>query len=137
MAIIFRYQRDVDLSKLKVQLFMLRPALDVEESSQAIQLKNVKEAFQRQPVVRKMLSEVYTLLRIYLTVPVTTSTAERAFSVLRRTKTYLRATMSQQRLNHCLLLHAHRVRTDNLDLNDIARRFCSVNDRRTTFFGAF
>ena len=39
---------------------------------------------------KEMFSEVFRLIKIFYTIPVTTSTAERAFSALRRLKTYLR-----------------------------------------------
>ncbi len=49
------------------------------------------------------LSEIYpnfwTALRIALTLPVTVAQAERSFSKLKLIKSYLRSTMSQQRLN--------------------------------------
>ena len=48
-----------------------------------------------------------------------TSTAERSFSALRRIKTYLRTSMNQARLNHCMLLHVLRDKTD--ELNDCQR----------------
>jgi len=63
-------------------------------------------------------------------VPVPTVTAERSFSTLRRLKTYLHSTMSQPRLNHIVLLHSLKVRTDALDLVHIAKTFVSVNNRR-------
>ena len=60
------------------------------------------------PMAREMFSEVDKLLQIYLTIPVTTATAERSFSALRRIKTYLRLTMSEERLNNVMLLRVHR-----------------------------
>lgn len=42
---------------------------------------------------------VYTLLKILATLLITTATAERSFSTLRNLKTYLRNTMSENRLN--------------------------------------
>lgn len=51
---------------------------------------------------------VYKLIKILVTLPVTTCTAERSFSTLRRLKTYLRNTMSQNRLNGLALLNIHR-----------------------------
>ena len=128
------YAGDVDMSKLKTQLTQLP---DVEALENGGSIQTLVEALRCQRGVRKLLSEVDKLLRIYLTCPVTTSTAERTFSVLRRTKTYLRATMSQQRLNHCLVLHALKEKTDTLDLEEIAKQFVSVNDRRGNFFGEF
>ena len=52
-------------------------------------------------------------------------------------KTYLRSTMSQPRLNHIVLLHSHKERTDALDLVDIAKTFVNVNNRRQELFGKF
>ena len=70
-----------------------------------------------------MSSEVHKLVLQYLIVPVTTATAERSFSGLKRIKTYLRNAMTQQRLNHCMLLHIHRNKADGLDLLKIATEF--------------
>ena len=82
-----------------------------------------------------MFSEVLHLIKIFYTIPVTTATAERTFSALRRLKTYLRATMSQQRLNHTMLLYVHKDRTDKIDIVNIARSFIKENDRRRNYFG--
>ena len=51
---------------------------------------------------------IYTALRIMATVPVTSCECERAVSVLRRLKSYLRSTMSQERLNSLALMTIHR-----------------------------
>ena len=86
---------------------------------------------------RQMLSEVHKLLRLYLTLPVTSSTSERAFSTLRRLLNYLRSTMTEKRLNNCLLLHVHKDLTDSLNLHDIAVQFINANDERIKYFGSF
>ena len=86
---------------------------------------------------KKMLSEVYKLLRILLTIPITSATAERAFSALRRLKNYLRSTMTQPRLNNMMLLHIHKDLTDNIDVLQVAKEFVQVNDRRSNYFGTF
>ena len=84
-----------------------------------------------------MFDEVARLLPIFLTIPVTTATAERTFSVLRRLKAFLRSSMSQPRLNHVTILHIHKERTDQLDRLEIARNFVSTNDRQRLYFGKF
>ena len=58
------------------------------------------------------------------------ATSERSCSALHRLKTYLRSSMSQQRLNHLMLLHVHKERTDALDLEEAAREFI-VNSEST------
>ena len=73
----------------------------------------------------------------YLTVPITSSTSERPLSSLIRLLTYLRSTMTEKRLNNCLLLHIHKYLTDSLDLYEIARDFISANEERQIYFGSF
>jgi hypothetical protein len=55
-----------------------------------------------------LFQTIFILLKIFSTLPVSTSTTERSFSSLRRIKTYLRNTMSQNRLNGLAMLHIHR-----------------------------
>ena len=45
--------------------------------------------------------------------------------------------MTQERLNHVMLLHTHKDKTDELELTQIAKDFISFNERRTGFFGHF
>ena len=60
------------------------------------------------------MSEVMIAVKLVLIMPATNATSEHSFSALRRVKTYLRATMGQERLNHVMLLHIHKARTDVL-----------------------
>ena len=46
--------------------------------------------------------------------PATNAVSERSFSALRRIKSYLRANMSQERLNQSMVLHVHKHLTDPL-----------------------
>ena len=54
-----------------------------------------------------LMSEVKKLQRIYYTLPVTAATAERTFSAMRKLKNYMRATMTQKRLNNKMLMHCY------------------------------
>ncbi|XP_052809394.1 zinc finger MYM-type protein 1-like [Mya arenaria] len=51
---------------------------------------------------------VYTVLTILLTMPASSATAERSFSVMRRVKTYLRSTMRTERMTGLALMHVYR-----------------------------
>ena len=73
------------------------------------------DVFNKQASFKTMLLEVHKLVLLYLTVPVTTAAAECSFSGSKHIKTYLRNSMTQQRLYHCILLHIHHNKTDNLD----------------------
>ena len=66
------------------------------------------------------MSQVCVLLTLILVMPATNAVSERSASSLRRIKTYLRSTMSQQRLNSLMILHTHKQRTDTLDLTKIS-----------------
>ncbi|CAM4892343.1 unnamed protein product [Rotaria socialis] len=72
------------------------------------------------------MTHYYTTL--YLTVPVTTATAERSLSVLNRIKAYLRCTMSQQHLNHVIIPHIHKDKFDLLDLKSVCSDFISKTE---------
>jgi len=79
-----------------------------------------------------MLTEFNKLLKIILTVPVSSCTAERSFSALRSLKTFLRSTMTQNRLNDIALLHVHR--NEDIDIEQIANSFINSSKIRQNTF---
>ena len=82
----------------------------------------------------EIIPNVKRLLQPSLILPSSTASAERSFSTLRRMKTYLRSTMSQQRLNHVLILSTYTEMVDLLDINIILAEFIRRNElRRSTF----
>ena len=56
----------------------------------------------------KSLPNVHRLLQVLSVLPVSTAEAERVFSKVKRTLTYLRTTMSEGRLEALVLMQAHR-----------------------------
>ena len=120
---------------------MLPDLVNTENEKQAIPIQHVTsvsticELFNSNHFAKTMLCEVHKLMVIYLTVPMTSATAERSFSSLRRLKSYLRSTMTQKKLNHVTLLHVHKKRTDEIDVSSIVQSFISANSRRQCFFG--
>lgn len=91
----------------------------------------------KEPITKTLLSEVTKLVQIYLTIPVTTATPERSFSSLRRIKTYLRSTMTQARLNHCMTYFVHKERTDQVNIKEIAKSFIQKIPSRKLYFGNY
>ncbi len=86
---------------------------------------------------KELLSQVCTVLKLVLIMPATNSTSERSFSALRRLKTYLRNTMSQERLNNLMILHIHKNITDTLDMKSICNEFVGDSEHRSRIFGTF
>lgn len=70
------------------------------------------------------------VLRLFITLPVGIASAERCFSVLRRLKTYLRSTMSQERTSNLALLTIEKEVLCSLNLEDIIQKFLAAKTRR-------
>lgn len=68
-------------------------------------------------------------LQIALTLSVSSAACERTFSSLKRIKTYLRSTMSDDRLTNLALLTIEKDLTTKLSLEDVVDKFSS-SDRR-------
>ena len=62
--------------------------------------------------------------------PATNVVSERSFSTLCRVKTYLRATMTQERFNRLTVLQVHKDFTDKLNLNDTGNEFIGQSEHR-------
>ena len=132
-------KNDFALENLKTQLSMLPDAIKTSTLGikKVTNVRTIANVMNECSVYKSMLQEVDKLLKLYLTFPVTTSTAERSFSSLRHVKTYLRNTMTSSRLNNLFLLYIHRDMTDSLDLYNLAKGFASENKRRMYYFGRF
>ena len=55
---------------------------------------------------------------------------------MKRVKTFLRATMSQERLNHAAVCAAYGRELRTLDRSRLMREFIGVSAQRTNLFGA-
>ena len=86
---------------------------------------------------KKLMSQVVLVVKLLLPAHYTNAVSERSCSALRRVKTYLRSTMGQSRLNHCMILNIHKDQVDKMNLIDIANKFCWNNESRQTYFGKF
>ena len=87
-----------------------------------------------EPAVRSLFPQVLVLLKLLLVCPVSSCECERSFSSLRRLKTWLRATMTQHRLNYISVCHVHRERLDNVDVHQLAKIFVGKSETRRKFF---
>ena len=131
-------ESDVDVERLKVQLLMLPDMIKTASEGRIKEVTNVRtiaSSMEQSEIYKGMLSDIDKLLKIYFTFPVTSATAERSFSALRRIKTFLRMTMTHSRLNNLFLLYTHTAKIDDLDLKAVAREFIAVNSRRIHYFG--
>lgn len=74
---------------------------------------------------------VYTILKIFTILPVTTASVERSFSTLKRIKTYLRNSTSENKLNGLALLNVHR--DIDIDIESLIDVSANRKKRRLNF----
>ncbi|XP_026819502.1 zinc finger MYM-type protein 1-like [Rhopalosiphum maidis] len=75
----------------------------------------------------------FTCYCIFMTIPVTSASAERSFSKLKLIKNYLRNTISQDRLNNIAVLNIERLNTSRIDVDTIIDKFANVKARKKNF----
>jgi hypothetical protein len=134
---------DIDIDSLKREIAMISDYFGSINEQNKVKIKmitrvsTVCDLMNESIAGKTMFPEYDNLLRIYLTIPVTTASAERAFSTLNRLKTCLRCSIGQARLNHCLIAHVYKEELDKIDPVSISSRFVRANARRQAFFGSY
>lgn len=128
------YKNDINIEEANVEYdtfknvyASIRPSLSSE-----LQLKEVLP-FLIEKQMAPGLPNLSILYKIYLTLPVTSATAERSFSRLKLIKNYLRSTMTNERLSALALLSIERDLAENIDFESTINRFASMKSRRKQF----
>ena len=98
----------IDNAKLHSQLSQLGQLLKLKDCTpkKVSELALILES--ESDVVRALLSEAVKLVKLVQNRPSSAASAERAFSCLRRVKTYLRSTMTQSRLTHMIVINMNK-----------------------------
>jgi hypothetical protein len=69
-------------------------------------------------------------IAIAITIPVSSYSAERCFSAVKRIMTRLRTSMSNVRLSDLTILSTHSALANNLDEDDLVSQFLGLRTRR-------
>ena len=85
--------------------------------------QSVVDYLKEEKAFSSIIREIKKLLTIVLTSPVSSCTAQRSFSGLRRLKTYLRSRMSQERLNAVALMHVHKDVVEKIQIDELLDDF--------------
>jgi len=124
------YQRDIpNILGLDAELFMWENKWEnhfINNTGHIQAPETIKDTLQY--VDKQGYPNVYTILQILATLPVTSSTCERSISAMRNLKTYLRNTMSEDRFNGLALMYAHREL--ELPIDTIIDMFANLHPRR-------
>ena len=86
---------------------------------------------------KMLLPDVVKLARLFIVTPATNASSEKAFSGMKRIKTYLRNSTTNNRLNHCMVAHVHAEDVDKMNTIEIARDFIEYSQTRLRIFGRF
>ena len=76
------------------------------------------------------LPNLFTLLKLFATLPLSSCSCERSASTLRRLNNYLRCSQSEERLSALALIHCNC--HAKLDVDDVCKLFVEKNPRRMT-----
>ena len=115
----------MDKFKLETQLTTLTHIIDEKE----VEIKDaIKVTSSLNPSQKMLVSEVLKLVKLILLVPAANAASEKSCSSLRRDKTYLQSSMTQERLNSCLVLAIYKEQVDKLNLVEVANQFCFSNE---------
>lgn len=75
-------------------------------------------------VKKDSFQNLYKLLQIAITIPVSSATCERSFSTMRRIKNWLRSSMLQQRFTNLSLLNIEKDLLNQLNTETILNKYC-------------
>ncbi|KYN15041.1 52 kDa repressor of the inhibitor of the protein kinase [Trachymyrmex cornetzi] len=138
--------QDIDTVRKVVQMY--QPFLDGSQTSSVVNeyrlwmIKWKREIKNKSPIPESVVHllencdkdlypNINIFLKILVTLPVSVATAERSFSTLRRVKSWLRASMAQERLSGLALLNIHK--NINLDVDEIINKFSKKKNRKIDF----
>ncbi|KAJ8297606.1 hypothetical protein KUTeg_024137 [Tegillarca granosa] len=118
---------DKEAFQSEVSRWKIRWSLDDgSESEKPVDLKSTVDSTNKD-----LYPNIFTCLVILLTMPVSTASAERAFRVMRRVKTYFRSTMTSQRMSGLAMLHSYK--NVHIDIDKIINEFVGKSNRKLGF----
>ena len=98
-------------------------------------IKDVKHLLQyiTENSLKEIYPNIYIVIRILLTIPVSTASAERSFSKLKLIKNYLRNTMGQEKLSALTVLSIEADIASKLNYDTIIKEFSKAKSRKFLF----
>ena len=126
-ALTYKNSIDIDGLDLFSELKVLREVIQTEEN------KNTPVDILNYIKKLKSFPNACIAYRILLTIPITVTSAERTFSKLKLIKSYLRSTMSQERLCGLAILSIEKNVLEKIDYKNLISNFASKRARKMKF----
>ena len=131
------FKNDLNSSNLQVQLEQFANLFQDKPNCSVDTLVEILSIFGTIKSQKMLLPDVVKLARLFLVMPPTNASSERAFSGMRRIKTYLRNSTTNNRLNHCMVVHVHAEDVDKMNTIEIAKEFIENSQAQLRIFGRF
>ena len=116
---------DIDGLDLCSELIVLKEVVQIDENTWINVLNYLKRL--------DSFPNAYIAYRILLTIPITIAFAKRSFSKLKLIKSYLRSTMSQERLSGLTILSIEKEMLEELKYKNLISNFASQKARKIDF----
>ncbi|XP_025190784.1 uncharacterized protein LOC112591242 [Melanaphis sacchari] len=129
--LVIKYNEDIDQEIInEIEFFKYQAkAILPDLNATALNILNAIKKYELDSTCPNLI----TACRLFLTMPVTVASGERSFSKLKLIKTYLRSTMSQERLTNSAILSIENKITKNIDFEDVIEDFASKKSRKIMF----
>ena len=111
LPLVEAYDLDKDTTDMETKL--------AKKTLEKKNIHSISDVFLAHIPLKDAFPELFQLIRISLTIAVNTAHCERSFSALKRIKTYLRSTMSEQRLTDLAILSIERELSDLISLDEV------------------
>ncbi|XP_022165765.1 uncharacterized protein LOC111030535 isoform X2 [Myzus persicae] len=120
----------VDLNSLQAEMMVAKNCIQNYNNKTELgpEQKNQINLFKKNITI-STFPNVYKLLNLALTLPISSASCERSFSTMRRINTYIRSTMTQDRFSSLAILNIERDISNNIDSNDILNIYSKTNRR--------
>ena len=116
---------DIDGLDLYSELKVLKEVLQINNNSPINVLNYIKRL--------ESFPNACIAFRILLTIPIIVAFAKRSFSKLKLIKSYLRSTMSEERLNGLAILSTEKEMLAKLECKNLISNFASQKARKINF----
>ena len=126
----FASQYNCSTEDLQYEIPQLKRILERKRASSEETPKSLMELTAFLEPYREVFHEMFKLCKIALALPVSTSSCERSFSVLKLIKTALRSTMTDERLSNLGVLSVESKRAKAINLDEFVDAFAKKHSNR-------
>jgi len=111
---------EVCINSLKAEIIVLKNCLPTNYNFEDI----------KKIINKNVYPNLFKLIQVAITIPVSSATCERSFSAMRRVKNWLRTTVGQNRFTSLASICIERDITNNINNEKILNKFALTNNRK-------